>query len=93
MDRRSEDLYGWVVVGAAFTLMFVGFAAGYAGDQMLELDHEDVGFTLTTDDVMLRFLDPDAIDQAARSVSSRLGSTTHITAAPSTAVASTTLSP
>ena len=26
---RNEDAYGWVVVAAAFTLMFVGFAAAY----------------------------------------------------------------
>jgi len=26
---RNEDAYGWVVVAAAFTLMFIGFAAAY----------------------------------------------------------------
>ena len=27
---RSDPAYGWVVVGAAFTLMFVGFTAAYS---------------------------------------------------------------
>lgn len=43
--------------------------AGHEQDEWLvdfftgspQLEHEDVGFTLTTDDVMLRFLDPDAV--------------------------------
>ena len=29
-QQRQEQRYGWVVVGAAFTLMFVGFAAAYS---------------------------------------------------------------
>ena len=30
MHREKQQQYGWVVVAAAFTLMFVGFAAAYS---------------------------------------------------------------
>jgi MFS family permease len=30
MEQEKQQAYGWVVVGAAFTLMFVGFGAAYS---------------------------------------------------------------